>query len=630
MFSGKDANEMPSTCPPWFFFNGTDCECGNDVNGVVYCNPDMNLTFLLNCYCMTYDNITSEIVLGSCIYNCFDSSENAVLSRSTYDPLPQNVDGLNDAMCKHFNRHGQLCSRCNQGVFIPAYSYSLHCIHCTYSRYDWIKYIVFALGPLTLFFVIVVTFRVSVTLPPLLVFVQVCHTLSAPQLIRTILASLENMSLKLTIARILTSLYGIWNLDFFRTLLPPICLQLTTLQTLALDYVTAFYPLLLVVFTYIFTRILTSLYGIWNLDFFRTLLPPICLQLTTLQTLALDYVTAFYPLLLVVFTYIFIELHDHNFRPVVFLWRPFHRCFVCIRRQWNIKTSIIDAFATFLVLSYMKLVSVSTDLLLPTRLFNVHGHPSHTLYLYNDASMEYFGREHLPYAILALTVLLFVVILPLVLLVVYPCQCFQKCLTRYQLRARALHTFMDAFQGCYKDGTNGTRDCRWFAAVYLGARLIAYIGYAVTLNAFFWVIATAIYTTVVIVLIAVRPYSSSVYNIFDPIVMSFLVVFIAILSLAYAALPTQFLNATYGIAFVLYCVPLVYMSGTFLYWMVVTRRIPQQVAQWCQPNDRVHTELEASLADRVLHPEQYERLLPDPVGDEEESSGEEETEYTAY
>ena len=579
-YRGKDANEVPSTCPPWFFFNGTDCECGNDVSGVVYCNPDMNLTFLLDCYCMTYDNITDEIVLGSCIYNCFNSSKNAILPCSMYHLLPQNVDDLNDVMCKHFNRHGQLCSRCNQGCFIPAYSYSLHCIHCTYSRFDWIKYIVFALGPLTLFFVIVVTFRISVTLPPLLVFVQVCHTLSAPQFIRTVLALLENKSLKLTIARILTSLYGIWNLDFF-----------------------------------------------------RTLLPPICLQLTMLQTLALDYVTAFYPLLLVVFTYIFIELHDHNFRPVVFLWRPFHRCFVCIRRQWNIKTSIIDAFATFLVLSYMKFVSVSTDLLLLTRLFNVHGHPSHTLYLYNDASIEYFGREHLPYAILALTVLLFVVILPLVLLVVYPCQCFQKCLTRYQLRAHALHTFMDAFQGCYKDGTNGTRDCRWFAAVYLGARLIAYIGYAVTRNVFLWTIIISIYTIVVILLIVVRPYSSSVYNIFDPIVMSFLVlfsVFAATISLAYAALPTHFLNATYGIAFVLYCVPLVYMSGTFLYWMVVTRRIPQQVAQWCQPNEREHTKLEASLADRVLHPEQYERLLPDPVGDEEESSGEEETEYTAY
>ena len=573
-YHDKDVNQA---CSPWFFFNGTDCECGNDFNGVVYCNPDMNLTFLLNCYCMTYDNITDKVVLGPCIYNCLNSSKNANLPRNMYHLLPQNVDDLNDVMCKHFNRHGQLCSRCNPGYSIPAYSYSLHCIHCTYSRYDWMKYFVLTLGPLTLFFVIVVTFRISVTLPPLLVFVQVCHTLSAPQFIRTILDRLENHSLALTIARILTSLYGIWNLDFF-----------------------------------------------------RTLLPPICLQLTTLQTLALDYVTAFYPLLLVVFTYIFIELHDHNFRPVVFLWKPFHRCFVCIRRQWNIKTSIIDAFATFLVLSYMKFVSVSTDLLLPIRLFNVHGQPSHSLYLFNDASTEYFGREHLPYAILALTVLLFVVILPLVLLVVYPCQCFQKCLTRYQLRAHALHTFMDAFQGCYTNGTNGTRDCRWFAAVYLGARLIAYIGYAVTLNTFFWTIAIVIYTVVIIILVAVQPYSSSVYNIFDPIVMSFLVlfgVFVATGSLAYATLPTQFLKAAYGIAFILYCVPLVYMSGTLIYWMAVTRQIPQQVAQWCRPNRR---ELEASLADRVVHPEQYERLLPDPVSDEDQSSVEEETEYTAY
>ena len=54
----KDVNEVSWMCPPWLFFNGTDCECGDDVNGVVYCNPDMNSTFLLNCYCMTYDNIT--------------------------------------------------------------------------------------------------------------------------------------------------------------------------------------------------------------------------------------------------------------------------------------------------------------------------------------------------------------------------------------------------------------------------------------------------------------------------------------------------------------------------------------------------------------------------------------------
>ena len=561
-------------CPLWSFFNGTACECGNDVNGVVYCNPDMNFTFVLNCYCMTYDNVTDTIAVGVCIYTCFNSSKTAILLRSMYHLLPQNVDDLNDDMCKHFNRRGQLCSRCKQGFYIPAYSYSLHCVRCTYRSYNWIKYILVALGPLTLFFFIVIAFRISVTSPPLLVFVQVCHTFSAPQFVRSLLAQLESTtSLKLTIARVGTSLYGIWNLDFF-----------------------------------------------------RTLLPPICLQLTTLQTIALDSIIAFYPLVLVVFTYILVELHDHNFRPVVWLWKPFYRCFACIRRQWNIKTSVIDAFATFLILSYLKFISVSTDLLIPIQLFDVHGKPLHKLYLYNDASTEYFGKEHTPYAIMALTVLLFVVILPLVLLVLYPCQCFQRCLTRCRFRAHALHTFMDVFQGCYKDGTNGTRDCRWFAAVYLGARLITYIIYALTLNMFFWTLVISIYIVIIILLIAVQPYSSLIYNIVDPIVMIFVglfSVFVLTRSNASKTLPRQFLKVSYVIGFILYSAPLVYMSGAFLYWIVVKRQIPQRVARWCRPNRYLHTELEASLADRLIHPDQYEiERLPDPVGEEWHTSEE--------
>ena len=173
----------------------------------------------------------------------------------------------------------------------------------------------------------------------------------------------------------------------------------------------------------------------------------------------------------------------------------------------------------------MKFLSVSVDLLNPIILFGIHGKPLHTLYLYNDATIEYFGKEHTPYAIMALTVFLFVVILPLVLLVLYPCQCFQRCLTRCQLRTDTLHIFMNAFQGCYRDGTNGTRDCRWFAVVYLGARFILYILYAIVHGVFFWTLGITIYMMVVILLIAVQPYSSSIYNKFDPIVIMFEILF---------------------------------------------------------------------------------------------------------
>ena len=35
-------------------------------------------------------------------------------------------------------------------------------------------------------------------------------------------------------------------------------------------------------------------------------------------------VSAFYLLLLIVLTYTCVELHGHNFRPIVWLWKPFH------------------------------------------------------------------------------------------------------------------------------------------------------------------------------------------------------------------------------------------------------------------------------------------------------------------
>ena len=186
--------------------------------------------------------------------------------------------------------------------------------------------------------------------------------------------------------------------------------------------------------------------------------------MTTLQTLALDYAIAVYSLFL---TYFLVELHDNNFRILVWLWKPFHACFVRFRKEWNIRSSIINAFATFLLLSYVKFLFVSFELLIPVRVFNIHGKPMSTLYLYFDGTVEYFGQEHLPFAILAVVVLVVFSIFPLLILILYPCQCFQRFLNYYHLQCQVLHTLMDALQGSYKDGSNGTRDCRWFAALYL-------------------------------------------------------------------------------------------------------------------------------------------------------------------
>ena len=88
-------------------------------------------------------------------------------------------------------------------------------------------------------------------------------------------------------------------------------------------------------------------------------MPPFCVSkdLRLYHRAILRYINAFYPMLLIIIiTWICIELHDRNFRMIVFLWRPFHRCFVQLRRGWNTKNDLIEVFASFLLLSFVKIM----------------------------------------------------------------------------------------------------------------------------------------------------------------------------------------------------------------------------------------------------------------------------------
>ena len=111
----------------------------------------------------------------------------------------------------------------------------------------------------------------------------------------------------------------------------------------------------------------------------------------------------------------------------------------------------------------MKLLNSTIDILLPIQVYNVHKEVV-GLYVYYDAFYEFFSKEHLPYAIMGVFVFLTFVLSPLLLLLLYPMSFFQKCLSSCKLRRHMLHTFVDAFQGYYKDCTEpGTCDCRWLA-----------------------------------------------------------------------------------------------------------------------------------------------------------------------
>ena len=194
------------------------------------------------------------------------------------------------------------------------------------------------------------------------------------------------------------------------------------------------------------------------------------------------------------------------------LWKAFRKFF---SRNWEIRTSVIDAYATFFLLSNVKFLSVSFDLLVPVKVYQLSSFNglNYTWRLYYDATIPYFGETHLPYAIIAIVTLFVFVLTPVVLLLLYPFQWFQKILNIFPFRWYILHTFMDSFYGCYKNGTEpGTRDCRWFASLFYILCFLSFLVGVFTLNVMYYIIGSMVLVLFAILMFNIRPFKKSHYT----------------------------------------------------------------------------------------------------------------------
>ena len=440
------------------------CQCGNKQDHAIACDDKLQSSAVLDCYCVTYDNKSRSTYLGLCFFNCGNYKK----TDTVYQSLPTNAEMLiNGSICTDFNRAGLLCGNCQDGYSSFVLSYNFSCVKCPNGNRNWWKFILAGFGPLTFFYFFVILFNINVTSSHLHGVVWFSQMLSIPALERTIMLAGHREN--------------------------PNILKIP--------------------------RVLGPFYSIWNLDFFRTVIPDICLNVTTLQALALDYLVALYPFLLIPFSHMIIKLHDSHVRCIRFMWRPFRALLAKVRESIDIRTSIFDSFATFFLLSYIKVLSVTSDLLVPTRIYKLGSNIS-TLGIYYSPTVVYFGEEHLPYAILALFILTIFICVPTITLVLYPFQLFQKFLSLFPFHWHYLHAFVDSFQGCYKDGTEpGTFDCRWFSVLPLLLRLIMFIIFTSTLSMMFFVYAVIILTVVLLVIINVQPFKKSAtrYPSTDPI-----------------------------------------------------------------------------------------------------------------
>ena len=518
----KNSSEEAIDCTaPWTYCANGTCKCGNISahEDILQCHDHLNKNSTIShCYCVTFDETTGLTSAGNCVYTCGTGKRK--YSDNIHHTLPNNRTHLDDFFCSPFNRTGTLCGRCQDGLYPLVYSLDMNCVECPNGKSKWWKYLLAAFLPLTIFFFIVLFFNINVISSHFLGFVWCIQGIAVPPLTRVILISIHKHH-HAAIARWVIAMYGIWTLDFLRS---------------------------------------------FDLG--------ICLGTDTLQSLALELAIGVYPLLLMLITYFLIRLYDRNFQPLVIIWKPFRTVLRLFRRNWDVRTSLIDAFATFFLLSNVKLLCVSYDLLVPVKVYQLNStspEPNHAWRLYYDANVPYFGERHLPFAVLSIIVLVFYMILPALLLMFYPFRWFHRFLNFFPFRWYILHTFMDNIYGCYKDGTQpDTRDCRWFAAYFFISRFIIMLVGGYTLNASYYSMTSIMITLSIVIMVNIQPFKDGAIDKRNTM-------FICLLALWHVGMvglvqedefhPNVLHSPFEFVLQIIALIPHVYASVTVVYWM---------------------------------------------------------------
>lgn len=407
-------------CPLGFTNVKSKCVCSEfEFGGLLgmFCDNITFTTYVFSAYCVYNTNRSrSGLIAIPCPFG--------LSSMSSYFSLDKSKD-----YCSNFNRQGKLCGKCLLNYSISVYSDTFQCIsNSHYKPTDIVKYIAVEIIPVTVFLLFILYFHITITSGPANGYIFFAQTVTMPFevafhqfLISVLFGPPQYDYLRKGLVQSVVIPYSIWNLDFHR------------------------------------------LFGIKHLLLSK--------HLRAVDILALKYASAVYPLLLLIVCYTIIELQGMNVRPVIWMLKII--CFPCMRwrRIWKAKISILDTFAAYILLSYYKILYVTFLLFIPTKVYGLHYGHKETVLGY-DPTIKIFSGKHLPFLFAGIVVFLIFGIFPPLLLTVYQFKSCYSVLERLRLNRPGLEQFVQAFQGCYKDGSNGTSDRRFFAGLYFIFRLI--------------------------------------------------------------------------------------------------------------------------------------------------------------
>ena len=365
---------------------------------------------------------------------------------------------------------------CEDGQAVPINSFQLSCYDCdsTSLVYGWLIFMFVQILPITLLVLLIITLNINLTQGSASGYIFYC------QLLSTSFPGLKTgypawLKLPVRETNPITFLpFSIWNLNFLTVL--PTCISYPLISEKISNGTPAF----------------------------------ITCSMDQLGAISFWYLIAAYPMVLLILLYIWLMMYEKGFMCVVYITRPIHRLLARFWHMFDIEPSLIHSIASVYVLCFMQFTATSLKLL------NVFYINSDGNTFYYDHSLHYFGWPHSLAGLFAITILIFILIVPTLYVLFYPFKWFQRLFSKLKLNKQLLVALADVFTGPYKDGSDNSKDYRWFAGLYLLLRVVFSSLYLLNHFSFspFMVVGLQLVLTLLITigLNIFRPYKRTIHN----------------------------------------------------------------------------------------------------------------------
>ena len=517
-------------CPPGFYFpkctgspSLSECICSTSNENerykhIPYCKRSIMQAVLQPQYWAGYISTPDDsvLVIGKCPSGyCFSNGSKKLLLPMEADP-----DKLNELICFPKNRNGTLCGRCKQGyhIYANAKDYVYKCGNCSEIKYGVVKQIFAKYIPLTLFLITIMLLEINL----------------ASGLLNTFV--------------------------FFSQMLPSLDLYAggeIPIEDAAKPFV-EFYQFC---------------YGVFNLQYFESIdsIPGWCTFEvdSALPAVTLEYIVAFWPLVIISIVWLIIFASDYfvcgERRNVV--WRIANKLRQIYRgikpNGISLSKSFFRGLVTFLLLSYTKFTQVTLTHLTPAYLSGPGG-KNYNIVVNLDGTMKFFGREHLLYyAIPAIFVLVFIVLLPLILFATYP-----RMSNRLGIPTHKMMYFFDPLNSAF-------RNQHHFSLLYFVYRIILVGMFTFTPEVEFRYMLQQVFTSIVLILhVIAQPYKEMKHNIIDLCLLALIPTVISISFFQLFRVTNSDGVNQFGMAIqiILLYIPLIYLAVVIVYKLYEWKR----------------------------------------------------------